>query len=402
MGGKVVFFSRSRRYDYLTKEINGKLIKLKELSPLKVIEEFRKKVDDIEKIPYEKYIFALYNKDLISEYVEEEIITFRKAKVKIIVSTYNLSASISARVLKIPLIVLLSGTITSAYFRSGYASFPDNYENVITRIFPSKLKNLFAKWIYLNNKILVKDFNFVAKKYHIKPFQTLNDILTGDHTLVCDDINFLGIEPDDQYPLENFIGIITGGLIEKQISELDNDVKKHLERSGRSIFLTMGSSRDKPLFLEILDALNQTDYNVIAIYSTIDKEKLPKVRDNILLKKFLNQPIQVNKMVDLAIIHGGRGTVYNAAYSGKPVIGIPMYLEQQHNINNLLRRGVGLRLSKKFFKKEDFLNAIETIFSDYDKYLKNSQNLANSLEKKSGDKKASQRIIEIIKDQNIG
>ncbi len=401
LGGRVVFFSRNGKYEHLTKEINCELIKLKEISLLKVVDEFRKKVEDVEKIPYEKFIFGPYTSDTISRFVEEEIIAFKKANVKMILCTFNLSASISARVLKIPLVVLISGTITSAYFRSGLASFPENYENIFTKLLPSKLKNTLAKWIYLNNKILVKDFNCVAKKYHIKPFQTLNDILAGDHNLVCDDINFLGIKPDNKYPLENFIGVITGGLFEKQINEVDNDVKKHLERPGRSIFLAMGSSRDKLLFLSILDALNQKDYNVIAVYTTIDKEELPKVKDNILLKKFINQPILVNKMVDLAIIHGGRGTVYNAAYSGKPVIGIPMFIEQQHNINNLLRRGVGLRLSKKFFKKEDLLNAIETIFSDYNKYLKNSQDLANSLTKQSGEKKAVKRIIDIVREQNI-
>ncbi|KYK34418.1 MAG: hypothetical protein AYK22_05405 [Thermoplasmatales archaeon SG8-52-3] len=400
-GGKVIFFSRGGNYEYLAKEINCELIKLKKISPLKVVEEFKKKKGDVEKIPFEKFIFGPYTKYRTSKYVEEEIKLFKKTNIKMIFCTFNLSLSISARVSKIPLMVLISGTITSAYFRSGFASYPDNYENILTKLIPKKLKNYLAKWIYLNNKMLVKDFNYFAKKYNIKPFQTLNDILIGDYTLVCDDIDFLGIKPDDQYPLENFIGPITGGLFEEQINDIDNDVKKHLERPGRSILFSMGSSKDNSLFLKVLDALNEKDYNVVAIYSKINEDKLPKVNENILLKKFIKKPIMVNKMVDLAIIHGGRGTVYNAAYSGKPIIGIPMYLEHQHNINNLIRRGAGISISKKFFKTQDLTNAIENISSNYDDYLKHSQELANSLTNESGENKAVQRLIEIINEQNI-
>ena len=91
-----------------------------------------------------------------------------------------------------------------------------------------------------------------------------------------------------------------------------------------------------------LKALNQTDYNVIATYTSIlNEEELPKLNDNILLKKFIPNIAKLNQMVDLAIIHGGRGTVYTAAYSGKPAIGIPLHSEQQHNLDNLAQKRNG-------------------------------------------------------------
>ena len=124
-GGKVIFFSRGGNYEYLAKEINCELIKLKKISPLKVVEEFKKKKGDVEKIPFEKFIFGPYTKYRTSKYVEEEIKLFKKTNIKMIFCTFNLSLSISARVSKIPLMVLISGTITSAYFRSGFASYPE-------------------------------------------------------------------------------------------------------------------------------------------------------------------------------------------------------------------------------------------------------------------------------------
>jgi UDP:flavonoid glycosyltransferase YjiC (YdhE family) len=160
----------------------------------------------------------------------------------------------------------------------------------------------------------------------------------------------------------------------------------------------MGTSGEKQLFLNIIEALNKTDYNVIVVYSNIlDKNNLPVTNDNILFKKFVPSTELLMKDIDLAIVHGGRGTIYTTAYSGKPAIGIPMFLEQQSNINNLVKHGAALRVSKKYFKEYEFLNAINKIFSNYNVYLNNAQILAKKLTRENGSKIAAQRLNEIIK-----
>ena len=77
----------------------------------------------------------------------------------------------------------------------------------------------------------------------------------------------------------------------------------------------------------------------------------------------------------------GRGKVYTAAYSGKPVIGTLNITEQQYNLYCWIRNGIAIRLSKKYFRKIDFINAIDKIFANYDIYLQNAHNLANRLPK---------------------
>ena len=105
---------------------------------------------------------------------------------------------------------------------------------------------------------------------------------------------------------------------------------------------------------------------------------------------------KVNEMVDLAIIHGGLCTIYTAIYSGKPIIGIPMHIEQQYNIDCVIRHGVGLRLSKKNFKPKKFLQAINTIFDNYDTYFKNAQEFLAKLQKTPMEDKAIQVITKIL------
>ena len=117
------------------------------------------------------------------------------------------------------------------------------------------------------------------------------------------------------------------------------------------------------------------------------------------MEKFVPSIAELHKMVDLAIIHGGQGTVYTAAYAGKPVIGFPMQFEQHLNLEKIVGHGAGLMLSKKYYKEKDLLIAIKGIFDSYDIFLNNAQALVNKLPKPHGDKNAARRIVEILLDK---
>ena len=396
-GGKGIFFSHGGKFEHLAEEIGCEVIRLKDLAWKDAMVGV-----DRSKTTMEKQQFIVYNKKTIGKFVKGEVEAFKEKGIDLVLSSFNPTCSISARVLRIPLVALTSGATSSIYFRSGFATYPDNYENFFTRILPSSFKNYVIRWALLNNNFLVREFNKVGKKYKIKSFRTLNDILEGDHTLLCDDINFLGVKPTNKFPVENFIGPVSVSISDEKENELENDIKKHLERPGRSILFIIGSASsdiDSPIskiFLNILEKLNQTDFNVIVVCGKIPLEKLPKTNDNILIKQLIKSPQIVNKMVDLAIIHGGRGTVYNAAYSGKPSIGIPFFIEQQYNIDCLVRNKVGLKISGKYFNPEKLLKAINTIFENYDIYLKNATEFSKKLSGITGEEKAVERIIEIV------
>ena len=393
MGGKLTFFSHGGEFEHLGEETGGKIVKLLPISYEEAVEKNNKRKI---KYTFEKMAFECYNKKVIEDFVEEEIEEIKKHDIDLIVATFNPTVSISARVLNIPVIVLTSGTYGPIYFDSGYVTYPESYENSITRFVPSYIKNNIVSWLLKHNKMLVRDTNKVARKYKVKPFKNLNEIVLGDYTLLCDDINFIGLKPTKKYPKENFIGPIFGTDIHKdQNEEIPADIKAHLEKPGRSILVSMGTTVKHDLLLNIINTLNQTNYNIIVTCGRFDKSKWPEVNDNILLKVLIRQPLKINKMVDLAVIHGGRGTVYTSAYSGKPSVGIPMFVEQQYNLDTLVRNGVSIRGSRKFFKPEDFLKAIETIFNNYGTYYKNAQDLSAKLTREPGEVKAASRIIDI-------
>lgn len=394
LGGEAIFFSHGGEHEKLAKENGFEVVRVKPIYTQKYIDLLW----ESSRLESFKNPFS---KKILIEHVEEEIAAYKKTGVKLVVSTNNFPCSISARAAGIPLIF-----VTPKYV-SSYAVYPHDAEFFYTRLIPQWLKLKIFNWAAPRSKQYVRPFIKVAKKYNIPPPRFMSDITKGDYTFYVDFIEFLGLDkstilPNEYYTGHNFLDELWAeSLDEKDTTKAENEIKRHLEKGGKSILLTLGSSGTEELFLNILRALSKTNYNVVAVYTSIlNEDRLPVVGDNILLKKFVPSMSWLNKMVDLAIINGGKSTVYTAAYSGKPVICFPMQFEQHLNIELLLKHGVGYIESRKYFKEKTFLEKIEAIFDNYDGYLKNAQDLMMKLPKPEGDKNAAQKILEIVKKIN--
>ena len=393
LGGEAIFFCHGGEYEDLPKDQGFKVIKIKPY----FTNESVKKIISINRGEQKGFP---YPTSVLREFVKNEIEAYKKTGVEMIISTQSPSSIISARAAHIPLITVTTGLGT---FR---LSYPEKFENIFTRILPQKIKIKILNLFYTKGKKFLKPFNEIAKEYNIKIFRYTSELANGDVTLVTNFLEFINIFPNQQrYPDEDYIGIIlldelfTSNISTENINKVNNEIQKHLERSEHSILLSMGSSGDKKLFLKILQTLNNTSYRVIAVYTNILKDsELPKLNKNIMLKKYVPSIKELHKKVDLSIIHGGQGTVYTCAYSGKPIIGFPMQAEQHLNLEKMVGHGAGLMLSKKYFNKHSLNEAINKIFNNYSRFLNNAQDLAQKLPKPEGDKNAVKRILEIAKN----
>jgi UDP:flavonoid glycosyltransferase YjiC (YdhE family) len=331
---------------------------------------------------------------LIDHVVNEER-AYVDSGVGLVVTGFNVPCVLSARKAKIPLVYIIPGTALPAYFKAGLGTFPDTFENAFTRLLPNRLKDFVTNWVILRSRAGTGAFNRVARRFGLPPFPTTLSLWMGDYTLASDLREALEIPARYDLPEEDYIGPLLGRLG----IPLEEEVKAHLERPGRSIYFAMGSSGQKRFYLRALEALARSGHNVVAAYTTIlNDDELPSFGENVLLKKFVPAEI-VNQMVDLAVLHGGQGTFYTAAYSGRPVIGIPMQPEQQYNIDILVRSGSAIRLSKRHFKEEALLRAVETILADYDRYRTRAEALAQRLPVIDGALKGAERIKAIAKEQ---
>jgi UDP:flavonoid glycosyltransferase YjiC (YdhE family) len=326
--------------------------------------------------------------DWLIDHVVNEERAYADRGVILIVTVFNVPCVLSARKAHIPLVYIIPGTALPAYFKAGLATFPDTFENALTRLLPDQLKNRLTNWVILRSRAGTGPFNRVARRFGLPPIPNTLSLWMGDYTLASDVREALDIPAECDLPKEDYIGPLPANLG----IPLKEEVRTHLERPGPSIYFAMGSSENKQSYLRALGALARAGYNVVAAYTTIlGDEELPSFGRNVLLKKFVPAEI-VNKMADLAVLHGGQGTFYTAAYAGRPVIGIPMQPEQQYNIDILVRSGSAIRLSKRHFREEALLRAIETILADYERYRARAEALAQRLPVIDGALKGAERI----------
>ena len=391
LGGKVIFFSHGGEFEYFAKDYGFEIIRMKPY----FTEDF---IDRYKTIARGEKKEEIYTESFLKEIVENEIKTFKESKIKALVSTNFEPCVISARAAKIPLISITTGPGKVQY------SIPDIYENNLTKIIPKFIKNRIFNWMLSQSKMYLKPFNNLTKKFNLKPLSSTMELYYGDTTLITNFLEFINIFANQQqFPDEDYIGIILleelfkNNFSDDETKNINLKLFEHLKGSQKSILLTMGSSGDKKLFLRIINELNNTSYKVIAVYTNILKEEeLPILNKNILLIKYVPSIAELHKMVDLSIIHGGQGTVYTAAYSGKPIIGYPLQFEQHLNLEKMVGHGAGILLSKKFFNGKKLINSINYIFENYDYFLKNSEILSKKLPKPIGDKNAAKRIYQIV------
>jgi UDP:flavonoid glycosyltransferase YjiC (YdhE family) len=395
LGGKSIFFSHGLKYENIPKE-NG--FKVKRVNPILSEEEIKKFWELTSNTNIKNYMkTSFFTKKWIEENVKNEIDVFKKTGINMIVSAYNYTCSISARAAKIPYISILADM---GFFN---IRVPDAFENFFTRRLPQSFKVRILNWYTTRAKMFLRSHNKVAKKYNITPFKHTRDLLLGDYNLETNAIEFINIFPNQLYfPPENYIGpILLDGLFTNKSSnfeknKIENEIKLHLKKPEKSIFVNLGSVGHEKLILKILKTLNETNYKIIVLYNqTLNKNELKPLNNNILVKKFIPSIEKIHEMVDLSIIHGGQGTVYAAAYAGKPIIGFPYQGEQVRNIEKFAGHGSGLILSTKYFNKKQLISGIKQIFSNYNKYLNKAQKLAKNLPPPKGDKNAVRRIIEI-------
>jgi UDP:flavonoid glycosyltransferase YjiC (YdhE family) len=341
LGGQAIFFSHGGAYEALARDAG---FAVQPVPPIYTEAQVRDlmKFDQLEKWG------DPFPDDWLVEHVLSEERAYRDRGVSLVVTGFNVPCVLSARKAQIPLVYIIPGTALPAYFKAGLATFPDTFENALTRLLPTRLKNRVTNRVMLRSWAGTGPFNRVARRFGLPSIPSTLSLWMGDYTLASDVREALEIPAEDDLREEDYIGPLLANLR----IPLTEKSRAHLERPGRSIYFAMGSSGNKGLYLRALLALARTRYNVVAAYTTIlREEELPSVGENVLLEKFVPAEI-VNKLADLAVLHGGQGTFYTAAYSGRPVVGIPMQPEQQYNIDILVRSGSAIRLSKRHFREE--------------------------------------------------
>ncbi len=322
-------------------------------------------------------------------FVESEVETLQKFEPDTVYAGMNLSSAISARAAGIPLIYLLPMAGTLPYFENHLAKFPDQYENIFTRLIPQRWKNNALNWMMPRLNVGLDIFNRVAKKFGAPPAHSLMDIIRGDLNLLTDLPELTGL-PADALP-DDYCYV--GPIFARLPMPVPDEVTRVFSRPGLNIFCAMGSSGTPAHLHMAVEALRESGHNVvIATTSILDPAELGTLPENIYATRYLPAP-EVNEMADIALIHGGQGTVQTACWAGTPVVGVGFQFEQDANLEMLVQAGMAVQLPLREYSVKR-IQAEITRVADDPSYKENARRIQSIIRKIDGASNAADEIFQ--------
>jgi len=344
---------------------------------------------------------GFYKIDELREHVRSEIEFFKESNISAVLTGFTLSNAVSTRAAGIPLAVTHLGSWVPLIFERKMQPFGVNFENPITRLIPQSWKDNFLNWLYPRIKFFTKPFNVIAEELQIEPFRGFIDLLMGDLTLVTDAPEILVIPKDElenwtpknpkfysRKPQLKYVGAIYARLF----GEIPQDVKIFLDTEKPKVYVALTSSR--PNYISATYSIFK-DMDVRTIFCLTIHPKNFERSPNILIKEHLPSH-KIMPLVDIAIIHGGQGSVQTAIASGVPAIGFPLQAEQNFNLKMIEKHGAGICLPLKSLKKGTFQLAIEKILTD-NSFKTNMQRLKSFQDRYDGAENVAREMQELAR-----
>jgi UDP:flavonoid glycosyltransferase YjiC (YdhE family) len=261
----------------------------------------------------------------------------------------------------------------------------------------------FVNWLMPRARLWIKPFNQLALELGLPQYRSTLDFMAGDLTLVMDTPSILGISPEE---LENYCPVhpeffhkppkykYGGPCYARLPGGVPEPVRDHFDTSRTKLYCAMGVSGSPKVLRSIIDIVRGLDLQTLIVTTTIIDDDKNGLSDQVLFKSHVPAHL-VNPMADIAITHGGAGTVQTAIHSGTPLVGIPMHQEQAGNISLVKKQGAGIMLWKQELTKKHLTSALETLVTDFG-YRENMKRLKLEQNQIVGAAKAAQEIVNFL------
>ena len=128
--------------------------------------------------------------------VPREMAFFEAEQPAAVLTGWCLSVTISARAAKIPFVNVLHSTSVREYYEAGLQSWPDRTNFRVFRWLFRNDETRMNRWtsrMVLRLAAPAKAYNAVGPKYGLPRFKNFIDVIEGDHTLLADIPEWVGL-----------------------------------------------------------------------------------------------------------------------------------------------------------------------------------------------------------------
>ena len=341
---------------------------------------------------------AFFSEQALDRFIAEEVRILREIEPDVVVHGFRPTMSVSTKITGTPSVCVLSAVVSDLYEKYGLKTIPfDSRGNrripaAVQRLLGGRLTSYIVKRFILVPK-WYGTWNRVMKKHGLAPFRTVTGALKGDFNIMLDAPELFPFDRELP-PYYRFCGPL---LYEYSI-ETPACLRDYKKNHRPVVFLNMGSSGDPETIRRLIQGFGNRPYDVFcATTSILSEEELKDVPDNVFTAKMF-PPFEVAGIADVALIHGGIGTLYSTLLGGTPFVGIPMFGEQQWNLENAARKGCGVVIPKPGIDIESVYHAIDEILQDSN-YKTNVLALQKTLDRyrhTNPAKTAVDRIVEFL------
>ncbi len=313
-------------------------------------------------------------KDQWIKMAEADLRSFDDYKPHGVYAGLNLSCMISVPYAKLPMVTQVPTVNCPAFIHKEMYNMPNTMENnfFIRHIVSGRVKRKIMKKILLKDsaKASLTTFNEAREHFGLKPIYNITDLVRGDITLLPDLPILSGLKEEDLTSGYHYSGPIFS-MMDMPVAD---EIKKVFSRPGINVFCSLGSSGFPETLKLIIDALKkEEDFNIVCSTTTIlEPEDIGPKTDNFYACKFLPAHL-VNEMADVAVTHGGQGTIQTAVWAGTPVVGIGFQAEQQANIDGIAKEGMAIRIPIYAVSGNRITKAVRKVSKSY--YQSNAKRL---------------------------
>ena len=365
LGQEVVFFSHGGGYEYVALEVGFEVVAVAPtMSPERAAEYMAFNRGERGN-PFRESFFT---DDELAAYVPAEADAFRQARADAVLIGWNLPSYLSAPLAGIPILVQQPGPFTAPFFDKKMGVFQPSLLGAARRL----PLNWLVNWWLPRTKIWLAPFNRMAQSLGLPQWKSTLDLMAGDLTLVMDAPEILGIPPDELHayrprhprffhrpPVYRY----GGPCFARLPGDVPEAIRVHFDTPRPKLYCAMGVSGSPRVLGEVVEIADNLEIQSVIATTTVLSGREGRASGRVLLTPHVPAHL-VNPLADIAITHGGAGTVQTAIHAGTPLVGIPMHLEQTGNLSLVTRQGAELMLSKWDLNRRSLGRALERLLTD--------------------------------------
>ncbi|XP_063834229.1 UDP-glycosyltransferase UGT5-like [Ostrinia nubilalis] len=233
-----------------------------------------------------------------------------------------------------------------------------------------KLNELYDEYVFDSLVPEVNEFCLDVMKRVFSP-----DVPTVEELRKNVDMIFLNVHPlwDFNRPVPPNV-VYLGGMHQKPAKDLPKDLQNYLDSSKNGvIYVSFGTNVDPALFppekiQTLVNVFSKLPYDILWKWN---QDELPGRTPNIRISKWFPQSdLLRHPKIKLFVTQCGLQSTDEAITAGVPLLGMPVFADQEFNVEQYLHYGIGVRVDLETVTEDKLNEGINKILKD-DSYRNN-------------------------------